>query len=90
MKNWVCKKCGGYIKFSVNSISIGTRVVFKLHKDGLNYSEFNFIHAVVLNIDSNFFYLVSYGDFYKVDKSLVYPENAPAKIIYNIFWSCYC
>ena len=90
MKRWKCKKCGGYIKVSVENILVGSSVVFGLYKDGLCNSECKYLHAVVLESGDDFFYLVSYGDFYKIRKIFVYPEDAPVPFIYNMFWLCFC
>lgn len=90
MERWQCEKCSGYFCFSVDKIFNGSKVSFKLFKDGLTSSNYNFIFAVVLNIDKDFFYLVSHGVFYKIKKEQAYPEDAPAKIVYNMFWTCIC
>lgn len=90
MRKWKCKVCGGYILVSVENIMVGSRVVFRSYRNGVSDSDYKFLHAVVLESEDDFFYLVSYGDFYKLKKTFVYPEDAPVPFVYNMFWSCFC
>lgn len=86
MKKWKCNYCFGYIPIDFSKLPNNELVDFKISSKMKVYSR----KGRILSRLNNKYFIVSGIDFFLIEHNLVYPRNAPAKLIYNMFWLCNC
>ena len=91
LDKWKCSICNGFIVVDPSKIQREDLVQFVYRRINNNDS-FYFIYKVGLVVDrKEKLLIINYKTrLYKVIDSDTYPINAPALIVYNMFWICGC
>lgn len=90
MKDWICKKCRKYRRFNPEHLRLGQIICFlvfeiegveikKIIKEGVLLKRMN---AILMVLD--------HGRIFYLKESDVYPIDAPADFVYNMFGECFC
>ncbi|WP_436897513.1 hypothetical protein [Acinetobacter gyllenbergii] len=90
MKNWKCKKCGLYIKVDKAQIKVGDKVVFYKIEIENRHKKIELVQGVVLSKSQKSYKILHDRKFFFVEADDLYPANAPAFFIYNLFGECKC
>lgn len=89
MKKWVCAKCNLYVRVKPKKISEGDKVYY--YGQYLRRKTRKIIKVgVVLKRVGSFLYLKDNGVEIELKDIEVYPVDAPAYFIYNMFGCCTC
>lgn len=91
LEKWRCSICNGFIVVDHSKIQKEDYVQF-VYRRITNNDSFYFIYRVGMVVDRKEKLLtIKYKSrLYKVLDSGTYPVNAPALIVYNMFWICGC
>lgn len=87
MENWICEKCGGYIRVNLDLIEIGTKISFSIE---MSDSCRRWNDGWFLFKKENYVLIFDKMNLYFLDKNHIYPADAPVNFLYNMFNCCEC
>ncbi|NIE96916.1 hypothetical protein NDN11_12235 [Acinetobacter sp. C26M] len=90
MKKWICLSCRKYKRFESKDFKEGDVVFF--YQFEIDAEEVYKIirEGVVLKRKNNILKILNNGEIFYLRDQDVYPIDAPAKFIYNMFGVCCC